>query len=101
MARDRIRLERYKKDVSYTEAFQNLKEFYSQKCSRNASENFKSGRLLATISDLPRRVVIALSHSLDYLKSFDLAEVLTQTQFFTKFTERQHMLLNANTLSNL
>ncbi|THH08198.1 hypothetical protein EW145_g2862 [Phellinidium pouzarii] len=100
-ARDRIRLERYKEELNYTEAFQKLKIFYAQKNTKKASENFKSGKLLAAISDLPRNVSIVLAHSVDYLSSFGLADILTQTQFFAKFTQRQHMLLNANTLSNL
>ena len=59
------------------------------------------GKLLASISNFPQKIVIALAHTLDYLSKFDLAEVLMQTEFFSKFTESQHMLLNANTLSNL
>jgi DNA mismatch repair protein MSH3 len=90
-----------KEDFSYTDAFQLLQDFYAQKSKRNASANFSSGQLFAVVSDLPRSVVIALAHSLEYLKSFSLADALTQTQFFTRFAERQHMLLNANTLSNL
>ncbi|KAH8117506.1 muts domain V-domain-containing protein [Phellopilus nigrolimitatus] len=100
-ARDKVRLERYKDELGYTDAFQQLQTFYMQKNKGKASENFKSGKLLAAISDLPRKASIALAHSVNYLNSFGLADVLTQTQFFTKFTERQHMLLNANTLANL
>ncbi|EJD05960.1 uncharacterized protein FOMMEDRAFT_104344 [Fomitiporia mediterranea MF3/22] len=101
LARDRVRLERYDDEMNYTDAFRQLQTFYAQKGNTRASENFKSGKLLAAISDLPRKVVIALAHSLNYLNSFGLGDVLTEMQFFSKFTERQHMLLNANTLSNL
>ncbi|KAL5529107.1 hypothetical protein ACEPAG_5081 [Sanghuangporus baumii] len=99
-ARDRVRLEWYKEELDYTDSFKDLQTFYSRK-SNMASENFKSGKLLAVVSDLPRKIVVALAHSLNHLNSFGLGDVLTQTQFFSKFTERQHMLLNANTLSNL
>ncbi|KAL5533020.1 MSH3 [Sanghuangporus sanghuang] len=99
-ARDRVRLEWYKEELDYTDSFKELQTFYSR-TSNTASENFKSGKLLAAVSDLPRKIVVALAHSLNYLNSFGLGDVLTQTQFFSKFTERQHMLLNANTLSNL
>ena len=101
MARDRVRLERCKADLNYTDAFQKLQSFYSGKHSNKASVGFKSGKLLAAVSDLPKNVTIALALSLDYLLGFGLADVLTQTEFFSKFSERQHMLLNANTLSNL
>ena len=78
-----------------------MQDFYAQKGKQNASESFASGRLFAVVTDLPKNVIVALAHSLDYLRTFDLSDVLTQTRFFNKFSERQHMLLNANTLSNL
>ena len=59
------------------------------------------GMLLAAISNLPHRVSIALAHAIRHLDKFGLADIFTQTEFFTKFTARQHMLLNSNTLSNL
>lgn len=59
------------------------------------------GKLLATITELPQRVSVSLTHCLHYLTTFGLADVLTQTQFFSKFMEQQFMLLNANTLANL
>ncbi|KAI5124483.1 hypothetical protein M0805_003010 [Coniferiporia weirii] len=100
-ARDKVRLERHKRELNYVDAFQKLQTFYAQKNLRKASDNFNSGKLLAAISALPRKVSVALAYSVDYLGSFGLADVLTQTEFFSKFTEKQHMLLNANTLSNL
>lgn len=105
--------------MKYSEAFQKIQTFYSQKSS-TASENFASGecmhllrvgvfphhnhhigKLLEAISNLPQRVSIALAHTIQHLNKFGLSDILTQTDFFTKFTARQHMLLNANTLSNL
>ena len=56
---------------------------------------------MAAITDMSKLVVIALAQSLNYLTSFNVADVLRETRFFGKFTERTHMLLNANTLTNL
>ncbi|KLO18801.1 hypothetical protein SCHPADRAFT_819209 [Schizopora paradoxa] len=99
----KTRIERIKKSLGYTQAFQGLSEFYSQKekARSTASSNYTSGKLLADVSGLPQKVVIALAHVHNYLATFGLSEVLSQTDFFSKFTERQHMLLNANTLANL
>lgn len=96
-----MRLEKYPDDVSYSDAFKRMQDFYAQKDKLNASESFASGKLFAAVNDLPKNAIVALAHSLDYLRTFDLSDVLTQTRFFNKFSERQHMLLNANTLSNL
>ena len=56
---------------------------------------------MAAITDFSKLVVIALAQSLKYLSSFNVADALRETRFFGKFTERTHMLLNANTLTNL
>lgn len=56
---------------------------------------------MAAITDFPKLVVIALAQSLKYLTTFNVADALRETRFFAKFTERTHMLLNANTLTNL
>lgn len=56
---------------------------------------------MASIADFPNRVVIALAHTIDYLSAFGIADVFLETNFFTKFATRAHMLLAANTLSNL
>lgn len=63
--------------------------------------NIHVGKLFAIVKDLPQRVCIALAHVVEHLQSFGLAEALTRTEFFSKFTERRHMLLNSNTLANL
>ncbi|TDL27572.1 DNA mismatch repair protein MSH3 [Rickenella mellea] len=97
---ERIRIERFNGLMKYTKAFECLSEFYAHK-KGSASDDFNSGKLLAVVSNLPQSVSIALAHILDYLNSFGLANVLTRTEFFTKFTERHHMLLNSNTLANL
>jgi DNA mismatch repair protein MSH3 len=46
-------------------------------------------------------VVVALAHSIQYLAKFDIADALLETKFFSKFTSQNHMLLAANTLTNL
>lgn len=56
---------------------------------------------MAAIANFPKEVVIALAHVVEYLATFDVADALLETQFFKKFTERTHMLLNGNTLTNL
>ena len=56
---------------------------------------------MANITHFPKQVVIALAHAVKYLSAFDVADALVETQFFKKFTERTHMLLNGNTLTNL
>ena len=61
----------------------------------------RAGKLLASAIDLPKSVCIPLADIVKYLSIFGLAEVLTRVEFFLKFTEKTHMLLNANTLTNL
>jgi DNA mismatch repair protein MSH3 len=60
-----------------------------------------AGKLMAEITDFPKRVVVALAHSIKYLSEFGLADALLETKFFNKFATRTHMLLAANTLINL
>lgn len=56
---------------------------------------------MAAIAEFPKLVVLALAHVIKYLSDFDIEDALRETQFFTRFTERTHMLLNGNTLTNL
>lgn len=56
---------------------------------------------MAAVTDFPKRVVVALAHAIKHLSTFGLADALLETEFFSKFTTREHMLLNANTLINL
>lgn len=119
-SQDRIRVERFKTQKKYTQAFEFLSDFYTGK-TRQASESFNTGdvplsnsrhyaivvtsvyigRLFAVVKELPQKVCIALAHIVEHLRAFGLAEALTRTEFFSRFAERQHMLLNANTLANL
>ncbi|KAI0668532.1 muts domain V-domain-containing protein [Trametes maxima] len=98
----RMRTERFSKQMSYTDAFALLTKFYTDKAQHtNASATFNKGDLMAAVTEFSKLVVIALAHSVKYLTSFNVADALRETQFFARFTERTHMLLNANTLTNL
>lgn len=60
-----------------------------------------AGKLMAEVADFPKRVVIALAHAIKHLSAFRIADAFLETKFFSKFTTRAHMLLAANTLTNL
>lgn len=99
---DKIRTEYFAAPMSYADAFSLVSDFYTdKKKSVAASESFKSGRLVAEVADFPKRVVIALAHAIKYLSAFSIADAFLETKFFSKFTTRAHMLLAANTLTNL
>ncbi|PPR04975.1 hypothetical protein CVT24_010433 [Panaeolus cyanescens] len=98
----RTRSELFKDVMEYSDAFDYVSKFYTDKNKFGvASESFRSGRLLAAITDFPKRVVVALAHTIKHLRSFDIADAFLETQFFTRFATRAHMLLAANTLINL
>ncbi|KAI0781314.1 muts domain V-domain-containing protein [Trametes elegans] len=98
----RMRIERFTKQMPYTDAFALLSSFYADKADyANASQSFNKGDLMAAIAEFSKLVVTALAQSLKYLTAFNVADALCETRFFAKFTERTHMLLNANTLTNL
>ncbi|KAG7092381.1 hypothetical protein E1B28_008738 [Marasmius oreades] len=92
-----VRLECYGEQMSYTDAFAFVSNFYSA-----ASESERTGKLLAAVSGFPRRVVIALAQTINYLKAFDIADTLVEANFFERFTAHsRNMVLAANTLHNL
>ncbi|KAL7283069.1 hypothetical protein ACG7TL_002493 [Trametes sanguinea] len=98
----RMRLERFSKQMSYTDAFTLLSKFYTDRGqSADAPNDTSTGDLMAAITEFSKLVVIALAHAVKYLSTFHVADALRETRFFSKFTERTHMLLNANTLTNL
>ncbi|OBZ75370.1 DNA mismatch repair protein MSH3 [Grifola frondosa] len=79
----KVRIERLKKELSFTQAFSLLSKFYTDKTrSAVSSETFKSGKLMAAVADFPKGC-------------------LAGDEVLAKFTQRTHMLLNANTLTNL
>ncbi|KAG6919950.1 hypothetical protein DXG01_013299 [Tephrocybe rancida] len=101
-AGERVRTEHFKEILAYTDAFDLVSEFYTDKKQAvAASKSFQSGRLMAEIATFPMRVVIALAHAIKHLSVFSIADAFLETRFFTKFTTKTHMLLAANTLTNL
>jgi DNA mismatch repair protein MSH3 len=77
-------------------------DFYAKRRADIASSTgLKSGELLARICDLPKRVVVALAHAIKHLSDFNVADPLLETNYFSKFSEGKHMILAANTLTNL
>lgn len=57
--------------------------------------------LVAALADFPPNVLVALAHVIKYMSKFDIADALLETNFFQRFSSKTHMLLAANTLSNL
>ncbi|KAF5386928.1 hypothetical protein D9615_001885 [Tricholomella constricta] len=99
---DKIRIEHFGNIMSYVDAFESVSKFYTDKTkTAAASESFRSGRLMAEVADFPKRVVIALAHAIKHLSAFSIADAFLETKFFSKFTTKVHMLLAANTLTNL
>nr|GAT43998.1 DNA mismatch repair protein [Mycena chlorophos] len=76
---------------SSSEAFDYITSAYDQ----------NAGQLLAAIADLPKTVVTALAYCIRHLAEFNIAAPLLEPRFFVRFTSKAHMLLGANTLSNL
>ncbi|KAH7889258.1 muts domain V-domain-containing protein [Phlebopus sp. FC_14] len=95
----KIRIERYRDPMPYTKAFDFVTEFYSDK-KKVGSEDQRMGILL-TMSAERIQVVITLAHAIRYLSAFSIADAFLGARFFTKFAHKTHMLLNANTLTNL
>ncbi|KAG9099780.1 Mismatch repair protein msh3 [Ceratobasidium sp. 370] len=101
---NRIRVERYKDPMSYTDAFDLVSAFYrkhGEDAPQTASEGFRSGKLMGCLVDFPKNVIIALACLMRHLESFQLSEVFLKTEFFASFTNRSHMLVSANSLHNL
>ncbi|KAG9120901.1 Mismatch repair protein msh3, partial [Ceratobasidium sp. 392] len=101
---NRIRVERYKDSMSYTDAFDLVSAFYRKHgddAPQTASEGFRSGKLMGCLVDFPKNVIIALAYLMRHLESFQLSEVFLKTEFFTSFMNRSHMLVSGNSLHNL
>lgn len=58
-------------------------------------------KILATVAGLPKLVIISMAHAIKHLSTFSIADAVLTVKFFTRFTERSHMLLNGNTMTNL
>ena len=53
------------------------------------------------LTGYPQQVIIALAHMVEHLSKFNVSRVFRKQTRFKQFLERNHMLLNANTLTNL
>jgi DNA mismatch repair protein MSH3 len=113
------RIEYVEDPLDYTRAFDILRKFYvtDEVEISSSSATFEQrwwiipclllcadrlkGNQLNDIVALPKQVVVALAHAIQYLVSYGLSEAFRKTSFFIKFLTRSHMLLNANTLTNL
>ncbi|KAH8108175.1 muts domain V-domain-containing protein [Cristinia sonorae] len=96
----RTRVERCR-NLSYSDAFSYITNFYDKQTESDGVHGPSSNELMATISNFPKQVAIALAQCIQYLSDFEVADTLLETRFFSKFTERTHMLLNGNTITNL
>ncbi|KAH7922832.1 hypothetical protein BV22DRAFT_1113691 [Leucogyrophana mollusca] len=96
----KIRTERFGGIMSYTDAFQFVSDFYADKTKLEGTD-VNPTKLLAVVTDFPQQVVIVLAHAIKYLSAFRIADAFLGARFFTKFTNKSHMLLNGNTLTNL
>ncbi|KAG8968832.1 Mismatch repair protein msh3 [Tulasnella sp. 425] len=91
-----IRVERFSEQMSYTDAFGFVKNFYT-----SGERSSQRGDVMATIVDFPKQVIIALAHAIQYLTNFKVADAFLEATFFSTFASRTHMLLNGTTLTNL
>ncbi|KAL4068083.1 muts domain V-domain-containing protein [Scleroderma citrinum] len=100
-AAHKIRIERYEKLMEYTESFDFVAQFYTDKAKLTGAKDPRMEGVLGLIANLPQQVVVALAHAIKYLSAFSIADAFLGARFFSKFANRTHMLLNANTLTNL
>ncbi|KAJ2917229.1 hypothetical protein MD484_g3189, partial [Candolleomyces efflorescens] len=99
---EKLRNEHFNRPMAYTMAFEYVSEFFTDKRKFGvATESFRSGQLMAEITDFPKGVVVALAHAIKHLSTFGIADAFLESRFFSKFATRAHMLLAANTLTNL
>ncbi|KAJ7343625.1 muts domain V-domain-containing protein [Mycena albidolilacea] len=96
----KIRTEYFKNAMPFSEAFEYVSQFYANN-TKTDSGSHRNSRLLATITDFPKPVVVALACTIRYLSGFDIAATLAEATFFTKFTTSSQMNLAGNTLANL
>ena len=57
--------------------------------------------LVGLLIEYPKQVIIALAHMVEHLSKFSISRVFRKQTRIRQFMERNHMLLNANTLTNL
>lgn len=104
---DSVRIERVAEDIpfskNYNAAFTHVSDFYAQsvKSQTDSQEGIKSETLFAEILRLPEVVIKSLALTIKYLSDFHLEHVFKLTKYFTHFSSKSHMTLNANTMANL
>lgn len=96
---DRVRLERMEAP-SHATCYSEVSTFYADKARDNEPAS-QEGKLLASVLELPEKVITALALLIRHLTQFKLEHIFDLTKFFQPFLARSHMLLNANTLANL
>lgn len=57
--------------------------------------------LVGLLTEYPNQMIIALAHMVEHLSKFNISRIFRKQTRFKRFMERNHMLLNANTLANL
>ncbi|KAJ3779412.1 DNA mismatch repair protein MSH3 [Lentinula raphanica] len=91
-----VRIERFHKAMTYSEAFSFLTTFYTEKQVSDTK-----GKLIASVAAFSTGVIVALAHLVKHLSKYNVADVLLETKFFSPFGNRSRMTLAANTLRNL
>ncbi|KAF8331322.1 muts domain V-domain-containing protein [Cantharellus anzutake] len=94
----KLRTEYFKEQMNYLDALDYVTDIYR---SQDVPEASFSNQSVAEVIGLPQLVTIALAHTIQCLKAFSLGNIFTQDNKLIKFTARTHMLLSADTLSNL
>ncbi|KAL0947064.1 hypothetical protein HGRIS_013205 [Hohenbuehelia grisea] len=95
---NKTRIERFSEEMSYTEAFDYVAEYVAKRSGPSSSN---SNNAMAIITDFPSNVVVVLAQAIKHLSPFEIADTFLEPKFFKRFTDKTHMLLAANTLSNL
>jgi hypothetical protein len=57
--------------------------------------------LVGLLTEYPDQVIVALAHMVEHLSKFNISKVFCKQTRIKRFMERNHMLLNSNTLTNL
>lgn len=76
------RSETYEQRMDYEAGFAFVTQFYRRKNQLYASEAFKSGILMATVTELPRSVLVLLGHAIQSLSQFSIENAFAETERF-------------------
>lgn len=106
-ASSRIRVQEVDKPPSDAFAFSYINDYYSQQVMDSMNHGNETEKLetlqkqLAKVEGLSKPVAACLYALIIHLKAFNIDQLFLLTNNFTRFYDRKHMLLNANTLSSL